>query len=147
MSKLEDALWDTDGALKKLKSEQGRIARKNARERMLKALRKARTALDEEYPLTRKTVRRRRKNKTPAQLRRGKHGITLTEANTLLLAGVSDRYVFKLPVRPGSNIKFWAPWWMARALRAGIPAKNIAAAVRSPKLRKRIMATLRLKGV
>ena len=39
MSKLEDALWDSDTAFKRLKPEQGRVARRNAREAMLKALR------------------------------------------------------------------------------------------------------------
>ena len=145
MSKLEDALWDADAALKKLKPQQGCIARRNAREVMLKALRKTRAALDEEYPITRRTVRRRRKNRTPGQQQKGKLVLSNLDALLLLQAGISSRYIIELP--QGRGKAFWAPWWMARALGTDIPVKSIAAAVRDLKQRRRIMATLWLKGV
>jgi hypothetical protein len=146
MSKLEDALWDADTALKKLKPEQGRIARKNARQRMLKALRKARVALDEEFPHERKPITSRKKP-NPRRAVRGKTPISQGAHRQLLAAGVSPSQFIERG-KPGATAhKIYAPKWMARAAKARLPASTIATAVRSQKVRRRIMATLRLKGI
>lgn len=146
MTKLEAALWEADAALKKLQPEQGRVARRNARQAMLKALRKAREALDEQYPVKRKPIRRRRKTRTPHELKKDKLVVTATEAARLLKAGVTTGHVIDLPGVRGATA-WYATWWIARAHRAGMPLKTIVAAMRSQATRKGIQATLKLKGV
>lgn len=153
MGKLEDALWDADAALRKLEPEQSRIKRRNARTKMLAALRKARAALDEEFPGIRKPVTRRRKPKRRRKLQ-GKAEIRESEMQTLLLAGVSANNFDRAPRQPAkrggvttSPTVWWAPHWMVRALRHDISADEITNAVRSQKKRRAIKALIRLRSM
>lgn len=52
--KLKRSLRHLERETKRLKNEQGRLARKNARRNVLEALRSVRSALNEEYPVSRK---------------------------------------------------------------------------------------------
>jgi len=151
VSRLEDALWDADAALRRLKPEQGRIARRNARQAMLKALRKARQALDTEFPGIPKENRARRKNRSMKQRLRGKSRIGLNEMIALLKAGVGSRQFITMTdsdqtMRGGVVSLHYAPSWMVRALNAKLAPKLVAEAVRSQKKRRQINATLRLSG-
>lgn len=149
MSKLEDALWEADAALKRLKPEQGRVARRNARQLMLKALRKARAALDAEFPNVPKERRTRRKSRSLKQRLRGMSRIGMSQMINLVGAGVGNAQFHVITDSAGKGATeslCYAPSWMVRALRAGIHEKLIAEAVRSQKKRRQINATLRLSG-
>ena len=152
--RLEDALWDADTAFKRLKPEQGRLARRNARDAMLKALRKARKTLDEEFPLERKPVKRRKRRKHPlddfAEIRN-------SDMQRLLLAGIrrtqfkhrSRQSDISFAIRKGRDPKqldkfYWAPKWIVRALDVNIDIRTIVKAVRSQSARKRIDTLIRL---
>lgn len=152
-SKLEDALWDADAAFKRLKPEQGPLGRRNARKAMLKALLKARKALDKEFPLEHKTRKRRRKK----GLLNGYSHIKRSDMYKLFDVGVRHTQFKHLP-RPSdvraaqrngedkrSLVKiFWAPNWMTHAINADIDIRTIAKAVRSQLSRKRIDTLIRL---
>jgi hypothetical protein len=149
VSKLEDALWEADAALKRCKPDQGRVARSNGRKLMLRALHKARAALDAEFPVIPKTKRPRR-TRTVRQRLRGKTKLGPNSTLKLVRAGVSPSQFLTLGSEdlgdpPGESITY-APSWMVRALRADLPPKLIAEAVRSQKKRRQINATLRLSG-
>lgn len=156
MGKLEDALWDADAALRKLEPKQGRVARRNARTRMLTALRKARAALDDEFPVIRKPVTRRRKPKRGRKLQ-GKLEIEEGRMQKLLLAGVNPNHFDQAPRRPPKRKKsgsvttyptvWWAPRWMVRALQYRVDPSEIATAVRSQKKRRAIQALVRLSSM
>lgn len=154
MNRLEDALWDADAAFGRLKPEQGRTARRNAREAMLKALRKARKTLDEEFPLERKSPKRRRRRGHPLD---DFAEVGVKDAQRLLMAGVSRTQLRQRPrqtdinsaLRNGRSTKtlhkvHWAPKWMVCALDAKIDIRTIVKAIRSQPTRQRIETLIRL---
>jgi len=151
VSKLEDALWEADAALKRCKPEQGRVARNNARRAMLRSLRKARTALDAEFPVIPKT-RKRPVRRSVKQRLRGKSRVGLKEMMGLVKLGVAASGFLTIGDSVGGNSSgttvnlHYAPSWMVRALNAKLPPKLIADAVRSQKKRRQINAMLRLSG-
>jgi hypothetical protein len=59
--KLKKSISHLERETKKLKDEQGRVARRNARRNVLEALRSVRSALDAEYPVEKKESAKRRK--------------------------------------------------------------------------------------
>jgi hypothetical protein len=175
MSRLENALWEADAAFHRLEPEQGRVARRNARQAMLKALRKARMALDAEFPQERKTVKRRRKNRSVDAQLVGFAVISDEGFRSLSLAGVKktqfrsapsplaissykrklsankrcerrgERKIYQNLSEPPQVI--WAPIWMINALRIGVAPADIAKAVRSKTKRASIETFVRLRGV
>lgn len=147
MSKLDNALDRMDRAYNRLKPEQGRQGRNNARAKFLAALRDARKALDEEYPNIRKERKRRRKPKHPKQL--GWKRIDTMTRDILERKGVSERRFryAHVPLGPGrrSNAKgWWTEAWIRRAVDAGMSPEQIAAASKGGKARKRLNAAMRL---
>lgn len=140
--KLDDAIRDLEVARKRLVDEQGRIARRNARRAVMAALKKARAALDTEYPAERKPVAKRKKP-NPRRKYRGKVEIEPIDVRELLLSGVKPSAFTR--AHPGGT-RIYAPSWMVRAMRAGIDPKLIAKAVRSQKVRKQIDGLIRLRG-
>lgn len=143
--KVDDAIEKLAKARKRLKDEQGRIARRNARRAYLDAVRSVRQAVDDEYPVMRKPVVRRRKP-NPKRAVRGKQIITREMHRQLLAAGVSpSQFVERGSDDPHPTI--FAPTWMMRAYHAGVDLKLIAEGVRSIKMRNRIRAIVRLGRV
>lgn len=138
---LDEALKRLEKARKRLKEEQGRVARKNARERFLRYLRTAREAVDEEYPVIRKKTTRRRKP-NPKRAVRGKVTIDKELHRRLLAAGVAtSRFVER---GSGRTATVYAPAWMPKAYGKGFTVKQIASASKSPKARRRMMTLVRL---
>jgi hypothetical protein len=145
--KVDDAIAKLLKARKRLKAEQGRIARRNARRAYLAAVRSVRQAVDDEYPVMRKPVTRRRKP-NPKRAVRGKSIITREMHRQLLAAGVSpSQFVERGLKLDDSKITVFAPTWMLRAYHAGVDLKLIAEGVRSRKVRNRIRAIVRLGRV
>jgi len=162
--KLEDALWDADAAFKRLKFEQGAIARRNAREAMMKALRKARKALDDEYPLQRRVAKKKRKRSKDD----GRVRVSTIILADLLRAGVNRSHFRRRPsawsvdfeakerakaLKKGRGredkeppVQDWAPGWMVRALTTGFDAKAVSKAVSDRKLRHKIATVVALGG-
>lgn len=137
---LDEAMKKLAKARKKLKDDQGRVARRNAREKFLRYLRTARQAVDEEYPsIPKKRVSRRKKD--PRRQVRGKVTIPRELHRQLLAAGISPAQFVE---RGKGTPTVWAPKWMKRAYDAGFDPKAIAAAVRSQKKRRKMMTIVRL---
>lgn len=147
MSKLENALDRMDRAYNRLKPEQGRQGRNNARAKFLAALRDARKAIDEEYPSIPKPRKRRRKPKHPRHL--GWKRIDTRTRNILEQRGVSERRFRYAHVVDGRGRRsrakgWWTEPWIRQALDAGLSYEQIAAASKGGKPRKRLNAMLRL---
>jgi hypothetical protein len=139
--KIDNAIDKLNAAYKRLEEPQGRIARKNARDAFLYALKALRKGLDDEYPLERKKVTRRRKP-NPRRAVNGKIQITTNQHRRLLASGVSPGAFVERG--KGASATVWAPRWMKRAYEAGIDHKHIKEAVRSQPKRRRMMAIVRL---
>jgi len=143
--RIDDAIDKLNRAYKRLEEPQGRLARKNARNAFLYALQCLRKGLDDEYPLERKPVARRRKP-DPQRATRGKALISPATHRKLLAAGISPGAFTVRGATPGprGGEAIFAPEWMKRARSAGIDVKLIKEAVRSMPKRRRIQAMLRL---
>lgn len=149
---LDDALTTLLRARRLLDNEQGRIARRNARDAVKAALRTVVRALDAEYPVMRKERRLRVSMSEVAKLRRQRQKamtrtmITPAEAVTFASLGIKVETV-EIPASSSTTIpttRYEAPRWAARALRAGVAKNEIANAIRSTSVRKRIDAFVRL---
>jgi hypothetical protein len=144
--KIDHAIARLIKASKKLHEEQGRIARRNARKEYLEAVRHARKAVDQEYPVIRKPVTKRRK-KDPRRAVKGKARISQQIHRQLLSAGINPSQFVERGKAGETSHVIYAPRWMERAWRAEVGLDIIAKAVRSMKLRRRIDGIVRLKGV
>lgn len=141
--KLDGSLDKLLSARKKLNSEQGRVARKNARKAFLAALRECRARVDEDFPnIPKKRTSRRKRN--PRRAVRGKLLISQQMHRQLLAAGVRPHHFVERGKTGELAHKIYAPRWMAQAWMAGFDAKAIASAVRSRKQRRKIEALVRL---
>jgi hypothetical protein len=138
---LDDAIDRLLKARKRLKDDQGRIARRNARQNALRALRQARAALDVEYPSIAKPRRKARKAKPRGARLRNMSRLGTGQALRLIEAGMSRNQFEFIDTKD-----VYAATWITRAMRAKIGVKLIVEAVRSQKKRRQINATLRLKG-
>lgn len=141
--KVDDALQKLRKARKRLQEDQGRIARRNARQAYLQALRTCRKAVDEQYPVIRKPVKRRRKP-SPKRAIRNKTRVSEQMHRQLLAAGVSPSQFIERGKAGNTDHAIYAPRWMVRAYRSNIAVDVIARAVRSQKVRRRINTILRL---
>lgn len=146
---LDEAIAKALKARKRLREDQGRIARRNARAATLTALRQVRAALDEQYPVIRKENVKRRKPRSLNQRKKGMLRINSKTMIDLLKAGVGQQQFLSItsdgttfPTEP----VYYAPAWMVRALNAKIDIRLVADAVRSQKKRRQINAMLRLSG-
>lgn len=144
--KIDDGIDKLNAAYKRLEEPQGRIARRNARKAFIYALKCLRQGLEDEYPLERKKVTRRRKA-DPERAVKGKVIIGIAAHRALLKAGVSPSQFVERGKKKGRRtgpVVIYAPEWMDRAFTAGIDHKLIKEAVRSQPKRRRINAMIRL---
>lgn len=142
MPTVDSAMKKLQAARKRLAEPQGRIARRNARQAFLAALRDARKAIDDDYPHIRKPSKPRRKRpkkKSVATISQQAH-------RQLLAAGVRPRNFTEEKIAGEIAHKIWAPAWMAKAWYAGVKPKTIAKAVRSNVIRRRVVAVILLGG-
>lgn len=137
---IDKAIDKLNAAYKRLDEPQGRIARRNARNAFMVALKALRRGLEDEYPLQRKPITRRRKP-DPVRTVRGKEKIGPNAHRELLASGISPG-TFTVRGKDGDVV--YAPTWMKRAYERGVDRKLIRQAVRSQPKRRRILAMLRL---
>jgi hypothetical protein len=146
---LGDALATLLRAHRALDYEQGRIARRNARDSVKAALRAVLRIMDREYPVMRKERKVRVSMSPVAKLRRQRAKtmtrtqVTAAEAVTISSLGIN---VETVQATGSSTIVYEAPCWAVRALRAGVAKNEIADAIRSTAVRKRIEAFVRLRS-
>lgn len=150
---IDDALTTLLRARRTLDHEQGRIARRNARDAMKAALRTVVRVMDAEYPVIRKERRLRVSMSPVAKLRRQRAKtmtrMLVTPSEALMLASLGIK--IETVEIPGTSTtipttRYEAPRWAVRALRAGVAKNEIAAAIRSTAVRKRIDAFVRLRS-
>ena len=130
-------------ALATLDEQQGRVSRRNARDRVRSAMRAIDRALEAEYPAIRKEiVRRRKKRKTADRLRdMQRRGYTrVTDAQTV---GYCAEHGVRVILVQGAGV--WVPQWALTILQHGHLSK-LGAAARSPKIRKALLVELALTG-
>lgn len=130
--------------IKQLEREIGRlpatadrkIARRNARQRVLGTLRKIRTAVDMEWPAIVERAGRKRLTPEGRKLRAKRNGLTMVSverAGHFAAAGVRLRTI---------NGHLWIPQW-AEDIRLTQPSK-LAAAVKDRRLRAALLAEIAL---
>lgn len=141
--KIDDAIDKLNAAYKRLEHDQGRIARRNARRAYLYALKCLRKGLDDEFPHIRKPVTNR-KAPDPKRAVRGKQIISQQGHRQLLAAGVSPSQFVERGKAGETSHKIYGPSWMVQAWYADMDAKTIAEAVKSRRVRRRLLALLRL---
>jgi hypothetical protein len=141
--KVDDGIDKLNAAMQRLETDQGRIARRNARRAFLYAMKCLRKGLDEEYPNIPKEVVRRRKP-DPKRAVRKKVSVSQQTHRELMAAGVSPAQFVERGKAGDATHKIYAPHWMAQAFYADIDPRAIAKAVRSMKTRRRILGMLRL---
>lgn len=142
MSKLDSALDRLDQAYNRLDGEQGRVARRNARQAFLKALREARSALDGEYPNIPKKRKAPRKRKHPRQL--GWKTISTSVMADLVKLDVHPRHFRKAGEKFSDQQVYWTPGWIVDALKANVPLRTVARATKDAKHRRRLQTMVRL---
>lgn len=143
MTRLDDAIANVYRARKRLASEQGRLARKNARAAVKAAVATVLRAMDREFPLIAKE-RVVRVSMSPIAKKRRQRAkrialVLVLSAEALTLATMGIKVV-------SSEKETRAPSWVVRALRSGIAPAEIKRAVRSRTVRNRIEAAVRLKS-
>jgi hypothetical protein len=134
--------------LKGLEAEQGRIARRNARKKVLTALRTLRATLDDRYPVIRESAAQRRKGLRSKKL--GPKGRASLISRRLRAAGYEpinkgiwtvEQLAFeKIPIKRGPQGGAWAPVWAVFAKGS----TELIAAKRDRELRLFIDARARL---
>jgi hypothetical protein len=144
--KIDAAIDKLNAAYKRLEEPQGRIARRNARQAFLNALRALRKGLDDEFPAMRKMVTSRKKH-DPKRVLQGKERTSPGVHHQLLAAGVSPSQFVERSEAGKLDHRVYAPKWMVNAMKLKVDPKMIAGAVRSRKLRERIEVLVRLRGV
>lgn len=164
---LAEAIRDVERAARMLAPEQGRIARRNARRRMLAALKAARIAMDAAFPAVRPEGRKRRKARTPAQqltdllkdgwvevssgevatvARCAKQGI---RAKVLEISSTGKPAAWDALALPTKvvTVKTLLPEWAYLIAKHYVDPKKLLAARKSQTVRDGLVATLNLKGV
>lgn len=138
---LTGALSKLNAALRRLRDDQGAVARRNARSAVAQALRGVRAATDAAYPAPpRKAPAKRRGKLTDAQREQGLRARGFApikpewRERDLLLAGVKV-----VPVKVGGVWHKYAPAWAAQAPEAATVAM-LKAARRSPTARAALKA-------
>jgi hypothetical protein len=150
-SRLERSLDELQRQAKRLSEDQGRIARRNARNAVLEALRACRSALDREFPLEKKPVKRRKKRS--AQRREEEF-----QRNWAPIVASTERFVqiqragIKVIARNDVNAttpttRWFAPRWAVFA-PPGTTVEELRRARRSPTERKALltMGTLAIEA-
>ncbi len=145
-------------AIKTLQTNQGSLARRNARTRVVDALRNVRQALDKEYPAPPRRVVTRRSKLSVREKRKQliTDGFVIAKGTTLAKlaeAGVAVRYTkggSRTTSGTGSSNSWfesaaWVPGWAAYYLQYGGISK-VAEARRSMTLIKAARAAMRLSG-
>lgn len=143
--KVDDAIAKLMEARKRLDEPQGRIARRNARQAYLAALRSCRKAVDDEYPVMRKPITNRRKP-NPRRAVKNKQAISQQTHRQLLAAGVKPSSFIERGKAGDTSHKIYAPKWMVSLWKANLAPKEIAACCRSIKKRRRALVIARLGG-
>ena len=154
---LDEAIKKLTQARKRLDAEQGRVARRNARQAFLAALRAVRGALDAEFPAHRKprkvTMKMDRASAIARKKRRlaqeGAVRVTATTAANLLAANVPVERVTERGTSQGMPTRvthYYVERWVVAAIQMGLSRKNVAEAVRSRSERAKINGAMRLGG-
>lgn len=141
-------------AIKTLQEPQGALARRNARTRVVDALRSVRQAMDKEYPAPPRKVNPYRKVRTPLQRRKAliDEGYFIVKGfvlSKLAEAGVAVRTTPSHKV-PGDSSQYippatWAPGWAAYWYEHGGQSK-VLEAKKSLAMIKAAKAAIRLGG-
>lgn len=127
--------------LKRLRPEQGRVARANARKAVRAVLRRLRARLDAEFPPVPRTAPRPRRKRTPAERQK-----RLEERGYAPCHDVSDFTTFAevgvrlVRVRNGAFVTSYAPTWALQARREGGRSRVLRA--RKSKLEQRALRTV-----
>lgn len=148
--RLTKAVSAIRSAQKRLQPEQGERARRNAREAMLTALRAARAALDEEYPIT---IKRKAPSSAPQAKTRRANAFTRMHAEV----SASTAALFQetgIPVirrnKAGARAEYtprpawWVPLWVKQMMDLGAPHKLIAEYTKDWRRRRRYLALKQL---
>lgn len=154
---IDEAIKRLSKARKKLDAEQGRVARRNARQAVLAALRAVRGALDAEFPAYRKpkaiTVKMDRASalarKKQRLAQKGAVRITAATAANLLAADVPVESVTERGTAQGMPTRvthYYVERWVVAAIQMGLSRKSVAYAVRSRSERAKINGAMRLGG-
>lgn len=106
LTPIDRALAKLAKAQKRLASEQGMVARRNARTEVLKALREYRRVLDRDYPIIAKKRKPRRKK---ARVRRG--FTTMAGCPEVWLAWMASAKTPVQTIKCGVITKVYAPEW------------------------------------
>lgn len=150
---LTDAIRDVERAARTLAPEQGRIARRNARRRILSALARVRRALDTEAPAIRAAPSKRRANRTIHERMRdlerdGWQELGPNDATVLArcaVAGIKPR-VFDVPVSKGvTRPRSFLPAWAVQIAQKIVDPSKLLEARRSATVRAGLLALLTLK--
>lgn len=151
---LSDAIREIERAARTLAPEQGRIARRNARGRVLRALKAARGAMDRAFPAIRPEGRKRRAPRSPSEQIRHlkKTGWEEMLPNEVAIvarcsaAGVKAK-VINLPTDSSGKVTkaiTLLPEWAAEIARRYADDKKLVEAKKSKKVRDGLMAILNL---
>jgi hypothetical protein len=129
-----------------LQPQQGRIARRNARGRVKKAVAAVLAAMDREFPLIRKE--RVQRAPTTALGRRRRRLAALADYRSVTRNMALDLLAAKVPVKTMGtppNTWFVRKWILAAIEDGGIPLATITKAARSRTGKAKILALLALK--
>lgn len=123
------------------KAGEGRVARMNHRKKTLTALRALRRAIDEEYPVVRKKVRRR---KTP--ISDNEWDARLTRKGWVCAENLTDEQVHLmmdvgLPYKALTGGPIYTPKWVEMALKEGKTASQLAK-IKKSRTEQRALNTL-----
>jgi hypothetical protein len=146
--KLDDAIAEVARARKRLEPEQGRIARKNARQAVKLAIGTVLRAMDREYPLVRKE-RKIRVAMTPLAKKRRE---TAKRVRMMIISPEEALKLAAVGIKIGSEDhghhgpKPAVPSWIGRALETGVAPAEIKRGIRSRSIRARIEAMTRLRS-
>lgn len=130
---------DLKRALATLKPEQGRLARRNARRRVVAALARLRDQLDRDYPAERRAIKGR-KRLTPMQRQQRLVNRGWVRVYNDLITVVAE---LKIPCK-GDGGQFWVPAWVAAI---GNNPTKLRAAKHSRTLQQAAMAIKLLKVI
>lgn len=154
MTTLDETLVDLLRARRKLDSEQGMVARRNARARFRRLLAQARTKLDAEYPIIKRKPAYKRKPNVLARLKEKNYVSinvsVLQHQHALVLSRLASARVKVVEVEREQpygkfSIETFAPRWAIQLALARVAPEKISACRKDQELRKTLLVTASLK--